>query len=80
MKKLFILSALVLIALMDSCRTKSPQANVTEEGDFLNSLTPQEISEARLTPEMLWKFGQAWRNTTLAGWQDHSLYGYPVRL
>ena len=58
MKKLFILSALVLIALMDSCRIKSPQAKVSEEGDYLNSLTPQEISGARLTPEMLWKFGR----------------------
>ena len=58
MKKLFILSALLLMALMDSCRIKSPQANIIEEGEFLNKLTSQEISGARLTPEILWKFGR----------------------
>jgi dipeptidyl aminopeptidase/acylaminoacyl peptidase len=58
MKKLFILSALLLMALMDSCKINNPQANIREDGEFLNKLTPQEISGARLTPEMLWKFGR----------------------
>jgi hypothetical protein len=59
MKKLFILSALLLMALMDSCKINNPQANIREDGEFLNKLTPQEISGAL----EIWTTG---RNSTIS--------------
>jgi dipeptidyl aminopeptidase/acylaminoacyl peptidase len=46
-----------MIMIVSSCNTDE-QNNKVPEGDFSNVLTPEEISGAKLTPEVLWKFGR----------------------
>jgi dipeptidyl aminopeptidase/acylaminoacyl peptidase len=46
------------MALMNNCKINNLPGNNAEDEEFLNSLTPKEISTARLTPELLWKFGR----------------------
>lgn len=43
--------------ILNSCNNEQ-MVTRQEEGDFLNRLTQQEIDGARLTPELLWKFGR----------------------
>lgn len=44
--------------VMNGCQSKEDNVSLPEEGDFLNQITEQEIQGARLTPELLWKFGR----------------------
>ncbi len=46
------------MALFNNCTTGDQKQATPEEGDFSNTLTQEEISNARLTPELLWKFGR----------------------
>lgn len=55
MKKVII--PVILIMLITSCNTVDKNGNQAE-GDFSNQLTPEEITNARFTPEILWKFGR----------------------
>lgn len=56
MKKLFYLSLIVSLFLV-SCSTE-PDESLKLDSDFSGELTQQEISNAKLTPEILWKFGR----------------------
>lgn len=47
----------VLIISLFGC-TKQTLTEPKAAGDFSNTLTPDEISNAKLTPEILWKFGR----------------------
>jgi dipeptidyl aminopeptidase/acylaminoacyl peptidase len=58
MKHMFILSGLVVMLFAISCKDEATRKSTGEEGDFLNTLTKQESEGARLTPELLWKFGR----------------------
>ena len=49
--------SLMMMLCFSNCNNKEIPGT-PEEGDFTNALTPQEIADARLTPEMLWKFGR----------------------
>ncbi len=44
--------------VFNGCQNKEDKVILPEEGDFLNQITEQEIQGARLTPELLWKFGR----------------------
>jgi Tol biopolymer transport system component len=58
MNSKLLLPALVVLSMgLFSClQTKEKSESVI--GDFSNALTPEEIKNARLTPELLWKFGR----------------------
>jgi dipeptidyl aminopeptidase/acylaminoacyl peptidase len=53
MQNLFFTLAIAMLILQSGCKPKS-----TEDGDFSNKLTSQEIAGKKLTPEILWKFGR----------------------
>jgi dipeptidyl aminopeptidase/acylaminoacyl peptidase len=55
MKKILIPA--ILIMLITSCNTEDKNGQQSD-GDFSNLLTPEEITNARFTPEILWKFGR----------------------
>jgi dipeptidyl aminopeptidase/acylaminoacyl peptidase len=57
MKKFAALTATLFMIILTSCNNDK-MVTQQEEGDFLNRLTQQEIDGARLTPELLWKFGR----------------------
>jgi len=48
---------MVLGIFLFSCTTKTPEPEKTT-GNFENALSGEEISRARITPEILWKFGR----------------------
>ncbi len=58
MKNSLLIRALSLMMALTGCNGPDKKTGVPEEGDFLNQLTQQEIENARLTPELLWKFGR----------------------
>ena len=58
MKNLFFYTAFAFIMVLIGCQNKEEKSNLPEEGDFLNQITEKEILDARLTPELLWKFGR----------------------
>ncbi len=53
-----LLFAFLIMAILGSCKDSPSVKNAGDEGDFSNTLTGDEVSGARLTPEMLWKFGR----------------------
>ncbi len=55
MKKLFSYFVISVILISGGCKQKT---TVKEEGNFDNQLTPSEIGNGKLTPEILWKFGR----------------------
>src|SRR5512133_3525056 len=55
--KVPVLLILMFFMMVTSC-DKNEKMVPSEEGDFSNQLTEEEIKNARLTPEMLWKFGR----------------------
>jgi dipeptidyl aminopeptidase/acylaminoacyl peptidase len=57
MKIKILLPSLILSMLIISC-TQTPETATPVSGDFSNTLTPEEISNAKLSPEILWKFGR----------------------
>ncbi len=57
MKIKILLPSLILSMFIFSC-TQTPETLTTVSGDFSNNLTPEEISNAKLSPEILWKFGR----------------------
>jgi dipeptidyl aminopeptidase/acylaminoacyl peptidase len=57
MKKLIYLPFLIA-ALFLSCTTKRYEENTTSKRGFSNNLTEKEIAFAKITPEILWKFGR----------------------
>ena len=57
MKNLSIYAIFALMMVLNSCQNEE-KSTLQEEGDFRNQLTEQEIRGARLTPEILWKFGR----------------------
>jgi dipeptidyl aminopeptidase/acylaminoacyl peptidase len=59
MKFKFFLPALALSAiLIISCTSSGDKSGKAGQGDFSNTLTAEEIAGAKLTPELLWKFGR----------------------
>ncbi len=58
MKKLLFITVIAFMMILYSCQNNEDKAGLPDEGDFLNQLTEQEIQGARLTPELLWKFGR----------------------
>jgi dipeptidyl aminopeptidase/acylaminoacyl peptidase len=73
MKKLtFFPLVLLVLVLSGGCKNK-PAA--PQDGDFTNTLTGSEISGARLTPEILWKFG---RLGEMASSPDGSRIAYTI--
>jgi dipeptidyl aminopeptidase/acylaminoacyl peptidase len=58
MNKIILLSGLLLMIMSNGCNDTSKKSAVSEEGNFLNQLTQEEINNARFTPELLWKFGR----------------------
>jgi dipeptidyl aminopeptidase/acylaminoacyl peptidase len=58
MKYNILLSSLVIlsISLFSCSQPKDKPESIV--GDFSNTLTPEEISNSKLTPELLWKFGR----------------------
>jgi dipeptidyl aminopeptidase/acylaminoacyl peptidase len=48
----------VLVFSLTSCTLIKKDKSPLPEGDFSNTLTSKEIKDARLTPEILWKFGR----------------------
>ena len=59
MKKLFLF-ALALSVIIAGCKQKSSESteNKITEKSPIDSLSKQEITETRITPETLWKFGR----------------------
>jgi dipeptidyl aminopeptidase/acylaminoacyl peptidase len=57
MKKFILLPGIILMMLLADC-TDNLKTDPSEEGDFSNRLTAEEIRNARFTPEILWKFGR----------------------
>ncbi len=53
-----LLFAFLIITILVSCNNKRPAKDAVDESNFSNTLTAEEVSGARLTPEMLWKFGR----------------------
>ncbi len=58
MKNCILFSALILMSLMNGCSTNEQNKEQTENADFSNRLSSEEIKNARLTPEILWKMGR----------------------
>ncbi|HOR10122.1 MAG TPA: peptidase S9, partial [Bacteroidales bacterium] len=56
MKKLSIITLLLVIALMGGCKTEKREKAVTPVIDV--SLTDAEKSGGVLTPEIMWKYGR----------------------
>ena len=54
--KLLLLTGMMTMLFM-ACQTKAP-TELKEKSDFSGTLTQQEKDEAKLTPEILWKFGR----------------------
>ena len=53
-----IISILIpLVVFLYSC-TRETNENKKPSGNFNNTLTQEEIAKARITPEVLWKFGR----------------------
>jgi dipeptidyl aminopeptidase/acylaminoacyl peptidase len=48
----------VLFIVTASCTSINQNEETTPKGDFSNKLTDEEIKGAKLTPEILWKFGR----------------------
>ncbi|HEX2395341.1 MAG TPA: peptidase S9, partial [Bacteroidales bacterium] len=57
MKNFKAFSHWLIVLIVMSCNTDEHR-NAEPEGDFSNTLTQEEISRARLSPEILWKFGR----------------------
>ncbi len=55
--KTFFSAVLVSSVMVLSC-SKAKETEKPVVGDFTNALTPEEISAAKLSPEILWKFGR----------------------
>ncbi len=53
-----LLFAFIILAIAGSCMDNRTPQHVADEGNFSNTLSPEEVSGARITPEMLWKFGR----------------------
>jgi dipeptidyl aminopeptidase/acylaminoacyl peptidase len=49
---------IVFAVFLFGCTHKSDESSAKVEGDFSNTLTPEEIKNGKLTPEILWKFGR----------------------
>lgn len=58
MKNIQLFKVIALMIVFNGCQNKEDKVILPEEGDFLNQITEQEIQGARLTPELLWKFGR----------------------
>lgn len=59
MKFLKFSSILILLSFVVlSCNSVKEPSGKEDTADFSNLLTPEEISLAKLTPELLWKFGR----------------------
>ena len=58
MKNIGLIPLLILMSLINGCSTNEQNKEQSEHADFTNQLTPEEIENARLTPEILWKFGR----------------------
>jgi dipeptidyl aminopeptidase/acylaminoacyl peptidase len=58
MKKEILLTAFSIMMVYSSCNSDNQKAGSQQEGDFANQLTQEEIDNARLTPEILWKLGR----------------------
>ncbi len=56
MKKLIVLLHVWLVILATSCY--QPELRESENSGYADTLTKEEIQHARLTPEILWKFGR----------------------
>src|SRR4030042_2106080 len=57
-KSVFLAMAFTAIMVLTGCRNNNQKGTAENEGDFTNQLTQKEIADAKLTPEMLWKFGR----------------------
>jgi dipeptidyl aminopeptidase/acylaminoacyl peptidase len=53
-----ILWCSIVLTIATACVSNSTKPANKSEGDFSNTLTDEEIKGARLTPEILWKFGR----------------------
>lgn len=57
MNRLILWCSLIL-TMTTACVSHNTKPENTNEGDFSNVLTDEDIKGARLTPEILWKFGR----------------------
>lgn len=58
MNKTIIFSGILFMMTAIGCNQTDKQSAVSDEGNFQNQLTQDEITHARFTPELLWKFGR----------------------